>query len=266
MDKPSVLITGSASGIGLAAAARFAKLGYTVYGIDLTVDALGNFRCFSADITDCNELLSVKSKLSSEGVKFRVILNAAGRHMMASLVESDISKMKDVIDVNLIGTMYVNRIFHDMLEDNGRIIIVTSEVASLDPMPFNGLYNVSKTALDTYAQALRQELNLIGQKVITIRPGAVETPLSRASVAEASRLAENTVLYTRQAKGFAVLTEKFKGTPISPECLAAVICKAAASPRPRLIYSKHRNPMLILLSLLPKRLQCLAVRLLLASF
>ena len=51
--------------------------------------------------------------------------------------------------------------FNKLLKENGRIIITTSEVAPLAPMPFNGIYNVTKTALDSYSQALRQELNLI---------------------------------------------------------------------------------------------------------
>lgn len=266
MDKPNVLITGSASGIGLAAAKRFSELGCNVYGIDISAVPQVGIRSFSADITDPDALADIKARLAEEGVKLRVIINAAGRHMMASLVESDFSKMKSIVDVNLMGAMLVNRLFHEMLESSGRIVIVTSEVAPLDPMPFNGLYNISKTALDTYSQALRQELNLIGQKVITIRPGAVETPLSHASVSAAAKLADGTVLYKRQAKGFAVLTDKFKGKTITPEAIAEVICKAALTPRPRLIYSKHRNPALIMLSLLPKRLQCLAVKLILAIF
>ena len=183
--------------------------------------------------------------------------------MMASLAESSYADMKRVIDINLCGTMLVNRMFHRLLAANGRIIIVTSEVASMDPMPFNGLYTVSKTALDSYAQALRQELNLIGQKVITIRPGAIDTPLSTGSMEATGALAANTALYSRQAKNFASLAAKFMGTPIKPEVLAATIYKASTSRHPRLIYTKHQNPGLTLLNILPKRLQCFVIKLLL---
>ena len=191
------------------------------------------------------------------------ILNIAGVHSMASLVESDYTKMKKVVEINLSGTMLVNRIFHERLAANGRIIIVTSEVASFDPMPFNGLYNVTKTALDSYAQALRQELNLINQKVITIRPGAVETPLSSASVNATQALADTTVLYKKQAKNFAKLAAKFMGTPIKPEVLAALIYKATTAKHPKLTYKKHQNIGLVLLNVLPKRMQCAVIKLLL---
>lgn len=260
------LITGAASGIGQAVARRFIEQGHIVFGIDVTsVEEQENFHSYAADITDENSLQRVKDSLCKNGIKLDAILNIAGIHMMASLIESDYAKMKKVVEVNLSGTMLVNRIFHDCLTEHGRIIIVTSEVAGFDPMPFNGLYNVTKTALDTYAQALRQELNLLGQKVVTIRPGAVETPLSSGSMEATQELADTTVLFRRQAKNFAGIAARFMGTPIKPEILAALICKATTCKHPKLIYKKHQNFGLVLLNTLPKRLQCAVIRFILAS-
>lgn len=260
----NVLITGAASGIGKATADLFLSQGHFVYGIDVAPMAQQErFSGFSADITDESSLLGIRDQFLAKGIRLDAIINIAGIHMMASLVESDYPQMKKVVDINLCGTMLVNRVFHGCLAENGRILIVTSEVAAFDPMPFNGLYNVTKTALDTYAQALRQELNLIGQKVITIRPGAVETPLSGGSVKATRDLAGTTVLYQKQAKNFSFFAAKFMGKPIPPRKLAALICKAATAKHPRIIYQKHRNPGLVLLNLLPKRWQCAVIKLLL---
>lgn len=260
----NILITGAASGIGFAAAEYFAERGHTVFGIDVSPAAeRENFRSFVADITDENSLLCVREYLLQNSIVLDAVLNIAGVHMMASLVESDYNRMKKVIDINLSGTMLVNRIFHQCLKPKGRIVIVTSEVAGFDPMPFNGLYNVTKTALDCYAQALRQELNLIGQTVVTVRPGAVETPLSSGSVKATADLAENTVLYKKQAKNFSGIAAKFMGTPIAPRKLAALIYKATTAKFPKLIYQKHRNLGLVLLNMLPKRWQCAVIKLLL---
>lgn len=259
-----ILITGAASGIGRATADYFLAHGHRVFGIDVaTAQKRENFECFVADITDEASLRSVHANLQENGVTLDAILNIAGVHMMASLVEGDYARMKKVVDINLAGTMLVNRVFHQCLKAEGRIVIVTSEVASMDPMPFNGLYNVTKTALDCYAQALRQELNLIGQKVITVRPGAVATPLSSGSVKATADLADTTALYQKQAGRFCNIAAKFMGTPIAPEKLAALIYKATISKHPKLIYQKHRNPGLVLLSLLPKRWQCAIIKLLL---
>ena len=255
------LITGAASGIGRAAADWFLDRGHIVFGIDIKPGAeRENYHGFTADITDETSLLRVKEYICEKGIVLDAMLNIAGRHMMASLVESDYAAMKSVVDINLSGTMLVNRVFHECLAPTGRILIVTSEVAGFDPMPFNGLYNVTKTALDSYAQALRQELNLIGQKVITIRPGAVETPLCNASMKATQDLADTTVLYQKQAKRFCGIASRFMGKPITAGKLAALIYKATTAKHPRLIYHKHRNIGLVLLNILPKRWQCAVIK------
>ncbi len=261
----NLLITGTASGIGKAAAEYFINHGHFVFGIDIVPsEERDNFRGFTADITDENSLAAISKYFCENGIVLDAILNIAGKHIMASLVENDCQEMKRVVEINLLGAVQVNRTFHRFLSCRGRVVIVTSEVAAFDPMPFNGLYNVTKTALDSYAQALRQELNLIGQTVVTVRPGAVETPLCESSVSATKNLADTTVLYKKQAKNFSGLAAKFMGKPMPPENLAALIYKAATAKHPKLIYHKHRNIGLVLLAVLPKRLQCAVIKLLLS--
>ncbi len=259
----NILITGAASGIGNAVKNYYLSQGHNVYAIDVKKIEDEKLKSFICDITNKEDLMNVKEDLEKNNISLDIILNIAGIHMMASLVESDFDKMKKLIDINLSGTILVNNVFHSLLKEKGRIIIVTSEVASFDPMPFNGLYNVSKTALDCYAQALRQEINLLGQKVITIRPGAVETPLSDGSLKGTEELASSTVLYKKQASKFLGIVKKFMGKPIKAEKLAKLIYKASIKKHPKLIYKKHRNMGLVLLSILPKRMQCWIIKLLL---
>lgn len=259
-----ILVTGSASGIGKEIARIFLKNGHTVYGIDIQEDApLERYIPITADITCRTELDGICERLTREAITFDVFVHAAGVHAMLSLVESDSEGMERLMRVNVLGAMLVNRTFHSLLARNGRIVIITSEVATLAPLPFNGLYSVSKHALDAYAQALRQELQLIGQRVITVRPGAVETPLCRASLTATERLADETRLYKTQAAHFLTLTKRFMGRPMPPERLASVVYRAATCRRPRHAYHKHRNLGLLLLGILPARLQCTVIRLLL---
>ena len=259
-----VLITGIASGIGKATKNYFLEKGHIVYGIDVfNVEEKENLYTYKCDITNEEELNKIKQSLAKDNITFDIIINIAGIHQMASLVENDYQKMKKVIDINLLGTMLVNRTFHSLLKEKGRILITTSEVAGYDPMPFNGLYNVSKTALDSYAQALRQELNLITQKVITISPGAIKTPLSSNSLDDTKILAQSTNLYKKQSNKFYKLVKNFMGTPIEPNKLAKLIYKASTSKHPKLIYKKHSNIGLVLLNILPKRLQCFIIKTLL---
>ena len=147
----TILITGSASGIGKEVKKKFLENGYKVLGIDISNQTEeDNFVSFKTDITNSDDLNKIKEYCLENNILLDVIVNVAGIHKMASLVETDFSIIKKLIDINMLGTINVNNTFHSLLKGNGRVIIVTSEVASLDPMPFNGLYNVSKTALDSY--------------------------------------------------------------------------------------------------------------------
>ena len=257
----NILITGAASGIGRALTAELLSLGHTVYALDICeIETRERLIPLRADITKPEELTRVAKMLADTAVTLDSLICVAGIHRMASLVESDTETLERVIRVNLVGTMLTCRLLHPYLKEKGRVLIVTSEVASFDPLPFNGLYNVSKTALDAYAQALRQELGLLGQKVITIRPGAVETPLQNSSLSGTEALAEKTKLYKKQSKHFLYFVKHFMGTPMKPEKMARKIARIHEKRHPRLIYKIHQNAGLVLLSALPKRMQCAVIR------
>jgi NAD(P)-dependent dehydrogenase (short-subunit alcohol dehydrogenase family) len=263
MKKMNVIITGASSGIGKATAEYFLDSGHTVYSIDIKKSDNEKITSYVADIRDSEALEAIYNDIKAKEISFDAIISVAGVHEMASLVETDFNKVKRLMDINLLGTMLVNKTLYPLLNKDGRIIIVTSEVASYDPMPFNGLYNISKTALECYAQALRQELNLIGQRVITVLPGSTLTPLEDGSQDATKILADTTVYYKKQAKHFEDLVRNFRGRPTEPKNIARLIYKAVVSKHPRLSYAKHRNIGLVLLSILPKRLQCFIVKLLL---
>lgn len=260
----TILITGSASGIGEQVKKRFLESNYQVIGLDINNQKeVNNLITFKVDITNSDDLKKIKEYCLENNILLDGIINIAGIHKMASLVETNFKDIKKLIDINLLGTMLVNNTFHSLLKPMGRIIIVTSEVGSMDPMPFNALYNVSKTALDAYSQGLRQELNLINQKVITIKPGSIETPLSKGSLIDTEKLSEDTKLYEKQAGKFLKLTKKFMGKTVKPEKVGKLIYKAYNKKYPKLIYRINRNPYLTILNCLPKRLQCFIIKMIL---
>ena len=162
----NVLITGAASGIGQATKEYYLNNNHNVIALDIKeIKEQENLKSFIVDITNEESLNNVNDYLINNNIKLDVIINIAGIHKMASLVENNFNDIKKLIDINLIGTMLVNNVFHKSLKEKGKIIIITSEVATFDPLPFNGLYNISKNALESYAQALRQELMLMKMEV-----------------------------------------------------------------------------------------------------
>ena len=265
----TVLITGVSSGIGKAVKEALLLRGHQVIGLDKEplsascTPSSGRFLFFRADILDKAALQDISGELQKKGVVLDAVIDIAGMHAICSMIESDPDRILRLLRVNVEGPVLVNRVFYPLLRAGGRILIVTSEVARLDPLPFNGAYTVSKTALASYVQALRQELFLRGQKVVEIKPGAIRTKLSEGSLTDLAAFAESTELFRKQAGRFIRIAKTFMGTPLEPEKAAALIVRAAARKHPRTVYTLHRNPGLILLGLLPQKVQCLLIRLLL---
>ena len=255
----TILLTGAGSGIGKAVKERLERSGHTVFGVDLRY-AEQSENDFIGDITSPEDMQRIKVVLENRGVALDWVMNFAGVHTMASFIEEDYEKIKRLTEINFLGAVLVNQTFHSLLKPHGKILITTSEVAPLAPLPFNGLYSVTKTALDAYAQALRQELNLLGQKVVTLRPGAIETPLARGNAEATQKLCDKTVLYKKESKYFGGIVKKFTGTPMPAEKLAVLVEKITQKKKPKYVYAKHRNVGLWLLSILPKRLQCFIVK------
>ena len=257
----NVLITGASGGIGYAITKYLAQKGFNIYACDVKrVEFPKEVIFLPLDVTDCNSINSIVDTIKKQNVQLDAIINVAGVFAIDSFIEVDDKTLNKLFDVNLFGVINLNKSIHPYLNNNGRIIITTSEVAPLDPMPFNGIYNTTKTALDCYAQALRQELNLIGQKVITIRPGAFNTALSQGSLTLTKELSEKTTLYKKQSDKFYNLVKRFMGKPLNPIKIAPLYFKALTAKRPKYIYKKHTNPLLKLLNILPKKMQCAIVK------
>ena len=139
-------------------------------------------------------------------------------------------------------------------------MITTSELAPLDPLPFTGIYAVTKAALDKYAYSLRMELQLKGITVSVLRAGAVSTGMLGASTAALDRFCERTELYTCNAARFKRIVERVEARSISPEKLAQKAARILRAHHPRFAYSINRNPLLLMLNALPKRLQLWVIK------
>lgn len=256
----NILITGAGSGIGKAVAEYCAQLSHEVYAIDIHPAQAKGIRFFAGDITDEGSLIKIKNILQAEKIHFDLIMNFAGIHFIDNFLEVNEERLHKIFDVNVLGCIRVNRIFFSLLNKRARIMITTSEVAPLDALPFNGIYSVTKTALDAYAQALRHEAGFLGVKVITVRPGAVDTPLSSGSIPSMQQMVDKSGYFSGQAARFEQLMRKFTGKMMRPELFAARIYKISQKKNPRSVYTIHANIWLKLLSLLPAGMQVLIVR------
>lgn len=249
------LVTGANGGMGKTICRLLSDRGDTVVGIDLRVpEEPTPWTVLSADLSDVSSLDAAFSTIAAGGGLDGVI-HAAGLYDLGSLVEMNEAAFLRVFNVNLFGAYRVNRFALPLFNPGARVVLITSELAPLSPLPFTGIYAITKTALDRYADALRMELQLLGFPVVTIRPGAVDTGMLPASTRALDRFCDSTRLYPVNAARFKKIVERVEAKKVSPEKLARVVLRSLTARRPKLVYTLNRNPFLRLLNLLPRRLQ-----------
>ena len=256
MAMGSYLVTGACGGMGAAVCRVLTEAGHLVLGLDrvLPADSVP-WRALQADITDESSLSSLADSLCSESITLNGIIHAAGVYDLDSFVEIPEADLVRIFNVNLFGMCRINRLFLPLLEEKSRIVIISSELAPLRPLPFTGIYAVTKGAVEKYAYALRMELQLLGHQVIVIRPGAVNTGMLPASTARLDRFCDETRLYSCNAERFRDIVGRVEARNVPPERVAGRIRKALAARRPRLVYSLNRSPLLLLFSAFPSRMQ-----------
>ena len=253
------LVTGANGGMGRAICRLLFERGHEPIGLDLKQADEGTlWRVIPADVTDPTSL-EAAIKTAGEGGLDGVI-HAAGLYDLGSLIEMDEERFLRIFNVNLFGAYRVNRLALPYFNPGARVVIVTSELAPLDPLPFTGIYAVTKAALDRYADALRMELQLLGYPVVAIRPGAVDTGMLPASTAALDRFCKTTELYPVNAERFKEIVERVEAKKVEPEKLARVVLRVLTKKRPKPVYCLNRNPWLRLLGILPKRAQLRIIR------
>lgn len=260
-DMKSILITGAGGGMGRAAVERFAKEGYRVFALDLKPCAPAqNVIPVTADVTSEESVHAAYESVRAHTDVLHAVVHFAGIYMLDSLVEMSDESFNRILNVNLRGAYLINKTFLPLLQAGSRILIITSELAPLDPLPFTGIYAVTKAALDKYAYSLRMELQLLGIHVSVLRAGAVQTDMLGASTAALDRFCEHTALYSCNAARFKAIVNAVEARSIPAEKLAAKAAGILRKRRPVFAYSINRNPLLLGLNILPKGLQLWVIK------
>lgn len=255
------LVTGAAGGMGKATVKKLVENGYSVFALDKKrAESRDNVIPIEVDVTDENSVLSAAEKVRKTTDKLDAILHFAGIYMLDSFVEMEKSELDLIFNVNFFGAVTVNREFFPFLESGSKIVITTSELAPLDPLPFTGVYAVTKSALDRYAYSLRMELQLLNISVSVIRAGAVKTDMLGASTDALKKFCNKTRVYNYNAKRFRKIVDGVETKCVPPEKIAAKAMKILNSKKPKFAYAVNRNFLLKILNALPSKLQFYAIR------
>jgi short-subunit dehydrogenase len=255
MTKKVVLITGASSGIGRAAAEKFLKQGYTVYGAARTESDLkylnnypdGHYQIM--DITEANEREACVKKILKKENKIDILVNNAGYGAYGAVEEVPLEEVKRQFEVNLFGLSELTKlVIPGMRENNSGKIINISSIAGKIWTPLGGWYHASKFALEGLSNCLRNELREFGIDVILIEPGAIETNWADTA---GKNLMKNSGegVYQKQAQKKAAKYEEMYGEggmAVGPEVVAESILKAAESSHPKARYAVPTHAKLII--------------------
>ena len=252
-----VLVTGAYGGMGYATIKELACAGFTVFALDKTTrEAEENILPIAADVTDVNSIKNALEQVKAVTDELYAIVHFAGIYALDSLVEMGDEAFERIFKINVFGAFYINKIFLPLLKKDSRILITTSELAPLDPLPFTGVYAVTKSALDKYAYSLKMELQLLGIGVSVLRAGAVSTGMLGVSTAALDKFCENTKIYQCNAARFKRIVNSVEAKSVPPIKIAKKTHKILRKKRVKFAYAINRNKLLLLLNGLPKRLQC----------
>ena len=251
-----VLLTGASGGMGIATTKELIKEGYEVYGLDIKQnEEIDHFHFFKVDLTSEESIIDTFNLIKNEVDGFDAIIHQAGIYDLNSLVEMSEESFKKIFDINVFSVYRINKIFLPLLKEKGKILITTSELAPLDPLPFTGIYGISKSTLDKYAYSLRMELQLLGYQVVVIRPGAVDTGMINVSTTKIEEFGKNTTHYQYNANKFNDVVNSVEAKKIPPQKIGLLISKILKKKRPKYVYNINRNPLLMMMNILPRRTQ-----------
>ncbi|MGN1347115.1 MAG: SDR family NAD(P)-dependent oxidoreductase [Eubacteriales bacterium] len=260
----NILITGAYGGMGRAAAKALQSCGFRIFALDRkSCEAEENIIPIEADITSEESVKAAFDAVRTHTDHLYAVVHFAGIYMLDSLAEMDSDSFRRIFDVNLYGAFLINRTFLPLLGEGSRILITTSELAPLDPLPFTGIYAVTKGALDKYAYSLGMELQLLGISVSVLRAGAVDTGMLGVSTDALDRFCAKTQRYSCNADRFRRIVNRVEARCIPPETIAGKVVRILTKRNPAFAYSINRNPLLLLLNVLPKRMQLWAIRMVL---
>lgn len=268
----SLFITGCSSGIGRATALHFAARGYrTLAGVRKAADgdalraadSSGNLQPVLVDVTDTARIRALAAELDADlgAAGLDGLVNNAGFATGGPLEFLDPAAARQVLEVNVMGPLQVTQALLPLIRRaRGRIVTVGS-IGGKVVTPANGIYNMSKFAVEAFNDVLRLELAAQGISVSLIEPGPIATPMLNgvpAMVEEVTRAIppEARELYRAQIDGTVRFFSRAASRALAPETVARVIQHALESPRPKTRYLVTTDAKLIsfLRWLLPDRM------------
>ncbi|MFD0484953.1 SDR family NAD(P)-dependent oxidoreductase [Kineococcus sp. GCM10028916] len=201
MDGLRVLVTGGASGIGAATAARFEEEGARVVVLDR--DPAEGFTSVVADLSDDASVRAAVAEAVETLGGLDVLVNNAGIGAAGSVADNDDEEWHRVFDVNVLGIVRTTRAALPALRASEHAAVVnTCSIAAWTGLPQRAVYSATKGAVQALTLAMAADHLADGIRVNCVNPGTADTPwVQRLLDASADPAAERAALQARQPTG-----------------------------------------------------------------
>ncbi|GLW15593.1 short-chain dehydrogenase/reductase [Streptomyces sp. NBRC 13847] len=181
-----VLVTGTSSGIGLAAAVAAAQAGWQVVATLRDPSRAGALRTAAAeagveldvrqlDVTDEASVATAISGVLADHGRLDAVINNAGAGHLGTLENESVDEVRTVMEVNFFGVLHVSKAALPHLRATGGRLITVTSVGGVVGQPFNEAYCAAKFAVEGYMESLAPVAAATGVSVSVVEPGAVAT-------------------------------------------------------------------------------------------
>lgn len=180
-DSKVVVITGVSSGIGRAAAAKFAERDCRVFGTVRNIAAalpVPGVELVEMDIRDDVSVQRGFQYIIAQTKRVDVLVNSAGVTLLGATEETSVSEAQALFETNLWGLLRtIQAVLPQMRDQGGGRIVNVSSVLGFLPAPYMGVYSASKHAVEGLSETLDHEVRQFGVRVVLVEPSFTHTSL-----------------------------------------------------------------------------------------
>jgi short-subunit dehydrogenase len=196
------VVTGASSGIGHELAKLFAEHGYdlVVAAEDAAIEsAAAGLRAGGAQVDAVRVDLATRegveqlaSRVEGMGRPVDALALNAGVGLGGAFLDQDLDRAFNIIDLNVRSTVHLaHRLMPAMVARGQGKVLVTSSIAARMPGAFQAVYNASKAFVQSWAEAIRNEVKDTGVTVTALQPGATDTDFFHRAEMEDTKVAQD---------------------------------------------------------------------------